>query len=154
MHVQTRAKWRQVASLAAGQTYVKQFVSNIQHQGPRDPVQLLRLSIVLTGPLFDIHKARGPFLMTQPRAKGQRLASPYEPNRLNTNTRIVPSSLCVEEKPVVKPCSYKPPPIYVLSRPRVSLTPHSTVPPYTDLVHVLSRSLASDSACALPMSQL
>ena len=33
----------------------------------------------------DIHEARGPFLMTQPRAKGQRLASPREPNRPNMN---------------------------------------------------------------------
>ena len=40
----------------------------------RDPMQLLHASIVLTDPLFDIHEARGPFLMSQPRVKGQRLA--------------------------------------------------------------------------------
>ena len=95
----------------------------------RDPMQLLRASIVLTDPLFDIHEARGPFLMTKPGDKGQRLASPRESIRLSTNTRIVPSSSCVEGKPAVKPCSYRPSPSYVLSRPRVSLTPHSTVPP-------------------------
>ena len=87
----------------------------------RDPVQLLCASIVLTDPLFYIHEARGPFLTTQPRAKGQRLASPWEPNRLNTNTRIVQSSSCIEGKPAVKSCSYRPSPSYVLSLSHVRL---------------------------------
>ena len=45
-------------SLAAGM-FVKQFVSGVQHEGSETPVQLLRTSVVLTGPLFDIHKALG-----------------------------------------------------------------------------------------------
>ena len=109
-----------------------------------DPVQLLRASIVLTDTLFDIHEALSPFLTIQPRAKGQRVPSPREPNRLNTNTRIMPSSSCIEGKPAVKPCSYKLSPSYALSQPRASLTPHSTVPLHTDIVSALSRSLASD----------
>ena len=93
----------------------------------RDPVQLLRASIVLTDPLFDIHEFRGPFLMAHPRAKGQRLASSRESNRLSTNTRIMRSSSCVEGKLAVKPCSYRPSLSYVLSRLCAPLTPHSCV---------------------------
>ena len=85
-------------SLAVG-TFVRQEIRE-WYSTPRlrNPVQLLHGSIVLTDPRFDIHEARGPFLTTQPRAKGQRLASPRKPNHLNTNTRIVPSSSCVEGK--------------------------------------------------------
>ena len=51
-------------------------------------MQLSRASIILTDPLLFrmaavpfgyIHEARGPFLTTQPRAKGRRLPSPCEP---------------------------------------------------------------------------
>ena len=42
-------------------------------------------------PQFNCFMRRSSSL-TQPRAKGHRLASPHEPNFLNTNTRIVPSS--------------------------------------------------------------
>ena len=67
-------------------TNVRQAIRE-RHSTPRlrEPVQLLRASIVLTKPLFDIHEARGPFLTTQPRAKGQRLASPRESILLSTN---------------------------------------------------------------------
>ena len=102
-------------SLTAG-TFVRQAICE-RYSTPRlrDPMQLLRASIILTDLLFDIHEAWGPFLMTQPRAKGQHLASPCEPNHLSTNTRIVPSSSCMERKPAVKPCSYRPSPRYTLS---------------------------------------
>ena len=53
--------------------------------------------------------------------------SVHELIHLSTNTRIVPSSSCVEGKPVVDPCSYRPSPSYVLSRPCAPLTPHSSV---------------------------
>ena len=124
-----RVDVRKIASLVAV-TNICQAIRE-RHSTPRlgETMQLLCVSIVLTDPLFDVHEARVLFLMTQPRAKGQCLASPREPNRLNMNTRIVPSSSCVEGKPDVKPCSYRPSPNYVLSRPRASLTPHSTVPP-------------------------
>ena len=89
--------------LAAGTNVHQAFHERYSTPRLRDPVQLLHALIVLTDPLFDIHEAQGPFLTTQLRAKGQRLASPREPNHLNTNTRIVPFSSCVEGKPTVKP---------------------------------------------------
>ena len=67
------------------------------------------------------------------------------------NTRIVPFSSCVEGKPAVKPCSYRPSPSYVLSRPRASLTPHSCVPPdlsltsYRTTVPPLGRGLLAQN---------
>ena len=72
--------------LAAGTNNVRQVICE-RYSTPRlrDVMQLLCSSIILTDPLFDIHEAWGPFLMTQPRAKGQRLGSPHEPNHLNTN---------------------------------------------------------------------
>ena len=103
----------------------------------RDPMQLLRASIVLTDLLFDIHEARGPFCMTEPRAKGQRLASPHESIRISMNTRIVPSSSYVKGKLAVKPCAYRPSSHYVLSRPRASFILRSCLP-HADLVCALS----------------
>ena len=107
-------------------TNVRQEI-HTQHSTPRlrDPVQPLHALIVLTDPLFDIHEARGPFHMTQQRAKGQRLASPRESICLIRNMRIVPSSPRIKGKPAIKPCSYRTSPNYVLSRPRA----YSTVPP-------------------------
>jgi len=103
-------------------TNVRQAIRE-RHSTPRlrDTVQLLCASIILTHPLFDTHEAQGPFLMTQPRAKDQRLASPCVSIFLSTNTRIVLSSSCVEGKTAVKPYSYRPSPNYVLSRPRAFL---------------------------------
>ena len=117
LHVETRAKYGAKSLSRSGnvhQTNRERYSTSRL----RDPMQLLRASILLTDPLFVIHKAQGPFLTNQPRAKGQRLASPREPNRLNTNKIIVPSSSCVEGKPAVKPCSCRPSPNYVLSQPR------------------------------------
>ena len=128
-------------------------VCGIQPQCSRDPQDFLfiprsssptRRSQNGAIPFGDIHEARCPSLTSQPRDNGQRLASPREPNHISTNATIVPSSSCVEGKPAVKPCSYRPSPNYVLSQPHASLTPHSCVPPHTDLVRALSRSLASD----------
>ena len=71
----------------------------------RDPMQLLHASIVLTDPLSHIHETLRPVAYDQPIGDGQRLTSPREPNRLNTNTRIMPSSLFIKGKPAVKPCT-------------------------------------------------
>ena len=134
-----RVDVRKIASLVAV-TNICQAIRE-RHSTPRlgETMQLLCVSIVLTDPLFDIHEARGPFFMTQPRAKGQRLASPREPNRLSMNTRIVPPSPCIKGKLAVNPCSYRLSPRYVLSRPHASFTPYSTVPPHTDIVRALSQ---------------
>ena len=97
----------------------------------RDPMQLkMALSPLVT----DIHEASRLVSYDQRRVDGQRPASPREPNHLNTKTIIVPSPSCVEGKPAVKPCSYRPSPSYVLSRLRVSLTPHSCVPLFHELL--------------------
>ena len=98
-------KWRQVASLIAGQTYARQSMSSTQHKAQRPSAAALCVD--------------SPHDSTK--SQGQHLASPREPNRFNMNTRIVPSSLCVERKPAVKPCSYRPSPNHILSRPRAFL---------------------------------
>ena len=74
----------------------------------RDPMQLSRASIVFTDlllfriaavPFGYIHEAWGPFLMTQPRAKGSVLLHHASQNCLSTNTIIMQSSSCIEGKP-------------------------------------------------------
>ena len=77
----------------------------------------------------DINEAQRPCHTTHPIVNDRRLAPPRQPNRLNTNTKIVPSSSCVEGKSAVKPCSYRPSPSYIVSQPCASLTLHSCVPP-------------------------
>ena len=52
-------------------------------------------------PFGDIHEASWSVSHDQSRVIGQRLAPPSEPIRLSTNTRIVPSSSCVEGKPAI-----------------------------------------------------
>ena len=101
-------------TLAAG-TYIRQFMSGIQHQGSETPCSCSVRRLSITNPLSDIHEALRPVAYNQPRVDGQRLASPHEPNRLSTNTRIVPCSSCIKGKPAVKPCSFRPSPRYVLS---------------------------------------
>ena len=61
-HVQTRAtKWRLIASLVAGHTHARQSTSNTPHQGSEPQCNGF------------MHRSSS---QTQPRAKGQRLASP------------------------------------------------------------------------------
>ena len=100
---------------------------DIQHQGSTTVVRLLA-SIVLIGAMalqngavssvIDM-RLRGRSLTTQPRANGQRLAQSREQIRLSTNTRIAPSSSCVERKPFcrAKRREKRDPP----SQPRTSL---------------------------------
>ena len=88
----------------------------------RDPVQLLRASIVFTDPLFDKHEAPGSVSYNPTKIQWPTSCSVREPIRLSMNMRIVQSSSCVEGKPAVKPCSDRPSPSYVLSRPCASLT--------------------------------
>ena len=124
-------------------TFVRQSVSGTKHQGSESPCScfVCRSS---SQTHYLTHEDRGPLLTTQPRSKGQRPASPCEPNSLNMNTRIVQSSSCVKGKPATKPRSHRPPPNYILSRLHASLAPHSCFPPHTDIMRVLSRSLTSD----------
>ena len=69
-HLQTRAaKWCLIASLVAGQTHARQSASGTPHQGSETQCNGF------------MHRSSSS---TQPRAKGQRLASPRKPNRLNT----------------------------------------------------------------------
>ena len=86
-----------------------------------------RLCRIVPSPSVMHTKPRGPSHMTSQESMAS-VFSVREPNRLSTNTRIVLSSSCVEGKPAVKPCSYRPSPSYVLSPPRAPLTLHSCVP--------------------------
>ena len=129
-------------------TNVRQAIRKRKSATPRlrEPMQLLRASIVLTDPLFVIHETRGVFLTTQPRAKGQHLASPCKPNRLSMSSRIVPSSSHIEGKTAVKACSY---------RPSLNCDSFSTTcVPHSALVSSLNSSLNSTlpRACALLIS--
>ena len=108
-------------------------MSDVQHQGSLTVVQLLRLSRL---PIRSLQNGAVPFCdihevlrsVSHDPIKSQRPASfsVSEPTRLSTNTRIVPSSSCIEGKPAVKPCSYRLSPSYILSRPRASLILNSS----------------------------
>ena len=79
-HVQIRAaKWHLFASLVVGQC---------TPGNPRAAPHTSGSETQCNGPVC---RSSSP---TQRRAKGQCLASPCGPNRLNTNTRIVQSSSC------------------------------------------------------------
>ena len=115
-------------SLAAG-TFVRQFVSGIQHQGSPTVMQLHLLCLPIPGtlqngavPFGDMHETPGFVSHDPTKSQWPASCSVRETIRLSTNRRIVPSSSCVEGKPGVKPCSYRPSPRPVLSRPRASLT--------------------------------
>ena len=71
-------------------TNVRQAIRE-RHSTPRlrDPVSLHRASIVLTDPQFDMHEARGPFLTTQPRAKGQHLLDASKQSLLQSPVLIL-----------------------------------------------------------------
>ena len=93
--------------------------------GLRDPVRIIFASIVLT----NRHEAPESVSHDPTKSQWPASCSVREPIRLSMNMRIVQSSSCVKGKPAVKPCSYRPSPNYVLSRPRASLTLHSSCLP-------------------------
>ena len=108
-------------SLGAG-TFVKQIMSGTQHQGSPTIVRLLHRSsspmpwLCRISPFPSVTHTRPRGLShTTSQSRWPVSCSVCETNRLSTSKRIVLSSSCVEGKPVVKPCSYKPSFSYILS---------------------------------------
>ena len=111
-------------SLAVRKMYVKQFVRGIQHQGsPTVPL------------LHPVCSQRSP-------TRRDDFSDPM----IRQEDSVIRSSSCDEGKPAVKLCSYRPSPSYVLYRVRVSLTPHSCLPPDLSLSHISPNTRSTSEA--------